>query len=44
MVPINDGLPDFSNISRLAGVATTDWSWGPLLQILIMMDGKIFYF
>ena len=26
-----DSLPDFSNISRLAGIATTDWSWGPLL-------------
>jgi hypothetical protein len=31
---INDGLPDFSNISRLAGVATTDWSWGPLFADL----------
>ncbi len=27
---INDSLPNFSNISRLAGIATTDWSWGPL--------------
>jgi len=26
-----DTLPDFSNISRLAGVSSTDWSWGPLL-------------
>jgi len=25
-----DSLPDFSNISRLAGVSSTDWSWGPL--------------
>lgn len=31
---INDGLPDFSNISRLAGVASTDWSWGPLFADL----------
>ena len=31
---LNDGLPDFSNISRLAGVATTDWSWGPLFADL----------
>ncbi|WP_117882248.1 VCBS repeat-containing protein [Aureibaculum luteum] len=26
----NDGVPYFSNISRLAGVSSTDWSWGPL--------------
>lgn len=25
-----DTLPDFSNIARLAGVSSTDWSWGPL--------------
>ncbi|TYA84181.1 FG-GAP-like repeat-containing protein [Seonamhaeicola marinus] len=25
-----NGLPSFSNISRLAGMATTDWSWGVL--------------
>ncbi len=31
---INDTLPDFSNISRLAGVSSTDWSWGPLLADL----------
>ncbi len=31
---INKGLPDFSNISRLAGVATTDWSWGCLFADL----------
>lgn len=24
----NEGLPIFSDISRLAGMATTDWSWG----------------
>ena len=28
---INEGMPDFSNVSRLAGVSSTDWSWGPLL-------------
>lgn len=28
---LKDGLPDFSNISRLAGVSSTDWSWGPLI-------------
>ncbi len=27
---LNDSLPDFSNVSRLAGVSSTDWSWGPL--------------
>ncbi len=31
---INDGNSDFSNISRLAGVASTDWSWGPLFADL----------
>ena len=25
-----DGLPIFSEISRLAGISSTDWSWGPL--------------
>ncbi|NMH89039.1 VCBS repeat-containing protein [Flavivirga algicola] len=25
-----DGNPFFSNISRLTGVSSTDWSWGPL--------------
>ncbi|WP_159020919.1 VCBS repeat-containing protein [Algibacter sp. L3A6] len=25
-----NGIPHFSNISRLAGVSSTDWSWGPL--------------
>lgn len=28
---LHDSLPVFSNIARLAGVATTDWSWGPLI-------------
>jgi len=31
---VNDSLPSFSNVSRLAGIATTDWSWGPLLADL----------
>ena len=31
---LNDSLPDFSNISRLAGVSSTDWSWGPLIADL----------
>lgn len=31
---INDSLPDFSNISRLAGISSTDWSWGPLFADL----------
>ncbi|WP_236958658.1 FG-GAP-like repeat-containing protein [Joostella atrarenae] len=26
-----DGTPVFSDISRLAGVSSTDWSWSPLL-------------
>ncbi len=25
-----EGLPIFSEISRLAGISSTDWSWGPL--------------
>jgi len=29
-----DSLPDFSNLSRLAGISSTDWSWGPLLADL----------
>ncbi len=29
-----DSTPMFSDISRLAGVATTDWSWGALLADL----------
>ncbi len=31
---INDSLPDFSNISRLGGLPSTDWSWGPLFADL----------
>jgi len=31
---LNDSLPDFSNVSRLAGIATTDWSWGSLFADL----------
>lgn len=27
----SDGLPQFSNLSRLAGLSSTDWSWGPLI-------------
>ena len=27
---INDSIPDFSNVSRIAGISSTDWSWGPL--------------
>ncbi|MBZ9730074.1 VCBS repeat-containing protein [Salegentibacter sp. JZCK2] len=30
----NDGTPHFSNTSRLAGVSSTDWSWGPLFADL----------
>ncbi|CAN0358875.1 unnamed protein product, partial [Ectocarpus sp. 4 AP-2014] len=25
-----DGIPHFSNVSRLTGTSSTDWSWGPL--------------
>ncbi len=31
---VHDTLPDFSNISRLAGLSSTDWSWGPLFADL----------
>ena len=31
---LQDSLPVFSNIARLGGVATTDWSWGPLIADL----------
>ncbi|MGX1929904.1 VCBS repeat-containing protein [Flagellimonas sp. 2504JD4-2] len=31
---LHDSLPDFSNISRFAGVSSTDWSWGPLFADL----------
>ncbi len=27
---LNDSIPDFSSVSRIAGVSNTDWSWGPL--------------
>ncbi|WP_109436888.1 VCBS repeat-containing protein [Aquimarina sp. AU119] len=27
---IKDGIPQFSNISRITGTSSTDWSWGPL--------------
>ena len=26
----NNGTPNFSNISRITGTSSTDWSWGPL--------------
>lgn len=26
----NDGVPYFSNVSRITGTSSTDWSWGPL--------------
>lgn len=30
----SDRIPDFSNSSRLAGLSSTDWSWGPLFTDL----------
>ena len=27
-------VPDFSNVSRIAGISSTDWSWGPLFTDL----------
>jgi len=30
----NDSLPNFSDVSRLAGLSSTDWSWGPLFADL----------
>ncbi|SFZ93465.1 Repeat domain-containing protein [Flaviramulus basaltis] len=27
---ITDSIPHFSNVSRLTGTSSTDWSWGPL--------------
>ncbi|WP_218597723.1 VCBS repeat-containing protein [Polaribacter sp. NJDZ03] len=27
----DDGIPYFSNISRITGTSSTDWSWGPLM-------------
>ncbi|WP_445736160.1 FG-GAP-like repeat-containing protein [Mariniflexile sp.] len=29
-----DSVPVFSNVSRIAGVSNTDWSWGPLFADL----------
>jgi hypothetical protein len=26
-----DGIPYFSNVSRITGTSSTDWSWGPLM-------------
>lgn len=31
---LKDSIPDFSNISRIAGISSTDWSWGPLFADL----------
>ena len=31
---LTDSVPDFSNVSRLAGVSSTDWSWSPLFADL----------
>ena len=31
---LGDSTPRFSNVSRLAGISSTDWSWGPLLTDL----------
>ncbi len=31
---VKDSLPAFSNVARIAGLATTDWSWGPLFADL----------
>ncbi|WP_411032206.1 VCBS repeat-containing protein [Spongiimicrobium sp. 3-5] len=31
---IADDIPNFSNTSRLAGISSTDWSWGPLFADL----------
>jgi len=31
---MNDSLPIFSNVARLAGISSTDWSWGPLFADL----------
>ncbi|MGB5820648.1 MAG: VCBS repeat-containing protein [Saonia sp.] len=28
---LNGSTPDFSNISRLSGISSTDWSWGPII-------------
>ncbi len=29
-----DGLPQFSDVARLAGMSSTDWSWAPLMADL----------
>jgi hypothetical protein len=29
-----EGIPHFSNLSRIAGLSSTDWSWGPLIADL----------
>ena len=31
---LNDSLPHFSDVSRIAGLSSTDWSWGPLFADL----------
>ncbi|MCA0931208.1 FG-GAP-like repeat-containing protein [Lutimonas saemankumensis] len=31
---VHDSLPAYSNVARIAGLATTDWSWGPLFADL----------
>ncbi len=31
---MEDGIPQFSNTSRLAGISSTDWSWGALFADL----------
>ncbi len=31
MLQVNTGDGDFAEVGQLAGVSTTDWSWGPLL-------------
>ncbi|GAB1307857.1 VCBS repeat-containing protein [Urechidicola sp. KH5] len=28
---LTDGIPNFSDISRITGMSSTDWSWGPLI-------------
>ena len=31
---LSDSLPHFSDVSRIAGLSSTDWSWGPLFADL----------
>lgn len=31
---LQDSLPVFSNVARMGGLATTDWSWGPVMADL----------